>query len=562
MDDLQRRLGVDPVVNVLEGPVAADEVGQRLFLLYPGDKQPLDDEPVAFALAQAEQAGRTAWLCASHAEADAVEMLLDDRGIETYRLRRGDDDALDRWSDDARGHLVTAGRYDGLDLAGELCRLVVIPGVPAASTEFERFVMAYLGDATYMRHRGGQRVTQALGRANRQRGDWAMYVGLSPEFGTFLAQSAVQQAIPPDVRPLVDAALWRVSDGQDACRQAADEFWSRKGAVERASEPAAQGRRSRPGQIRPASTAASANDEVTAVTRLWLGDSRHAAEAAARAAASLSSANEVEHAAFWRYVEAQAHHEEGGAGAVGRSIHALRAAVEGGARTAWFVRLGRVLTVLQGELAGRTDEMPWTMWDDWIRQSGAAGARRAVERCRLYVTGTHDQQADAIQTLGRMAGVTAGRPEGQSVTDVRWSWSPGRRIERRLWEVKTEGPDKVPRAWVNQALGQIAEEQPSARLHVVGCIVTHLDEVEDDAARAAADQLCILHVDAISTLVDLLAARLLAYADKWGEGHATERGRAREEVEGQLPRGPWLANLLRPSGGRILRRTDVTAVFS
>ena len=93
---------------------------------------------------------------------------------------------------------MTAGRYDGLDLAGDLCRLVIIPSVPAASTEFERFVMAYLADATFMRHRVGQRVTQALGRANRRSADWAMYLGLAPGFGTLLAQSAVLlKPLPP-----------------------------------------------------------------------------------------------------------------------------------------------------------------------------------------------------------------------------------------------------------------------------------------------------------------------------------------------------------------------------
>ena len=62
--------------------------------------------------------------------------------------------------------------------------LVVLPSVLAAGAEFERFVMAYLSDATFMRRRIGQRVTQALGPANRSSDDWAMSPGLSPGFGT------------------------------------------------------------------------------------------------------------------------------------------------------------------------------------------------------------------------------------------------------------------------------------------------------------------------------------------------------------------------------------------
>ncbi|WP_431040749.1 DEAD/DEAH box helicase [Streptomyces sp. P1-3] len=47
MDDLQRRLGIAPVVNVLDEPVAEDHVGRRLFLLAPGESA---DQGLGFAL--------------------------------------------------------------------------------------------------------------------------------------------------------------------------------------------------------------------------------------------------------------------------------------------------------------------------------------------------------------------------------------------------------------------------------------------------------------------------------------------------------------------------------
>jgi hypothetical protein len=240
----------------------------------------------------------------------------------------------------------------------------------------------------------------------------------------------------------------------------------------------------------------------------------------------------------------------------------LRTAVEGGAVTAWFVRLGRVLAGLRSEQATRTAELPWAVWDEWLRESGLSGVRRAVQRCRTEITGTHDQQAVALETLGRMAGVLSYRPRGQSVTDAVWEWSSDRRVERRLWEVKTGGAGRISRDWVNQALGQIAEILPRSQLRVVGCIVSHLDEVDDDAARAAAEQLCLLHVDAVVALADLLSDRLLSYGDRWGAGSAAERGAAREEVERRMPKGNWLADMFSSSHGRIVRRQDVRALFS
>lgn len=482
--------------------------------------------------------------------------------MTTYRLRGGGEDgALEQWSADPNGHLVTAGRYDGLDLAGDLCRLVVLPSVPAASTEFERFVMAYLGDATFMRHRVGQRVTQALGRANRRTGDWAMYLGLAPGFGTQLATSAVQAAIPRDVRSIVDAALARISAGWQATQEAAAQFWDYQGHPPIADEPL-QSQRLRPGRTRAASTAGSAAHEVNAVTQLWLGDPRAAAQAASQAAVLLDASGEVEHAAFWRYVQAQACYEEGTAASVGHAIDALRAATNSSLRTAWFVRLGRVLTELRDQQASQTDELPWLVWDEWLRESGATGVRRAIDRCRTGITGNHAQQAEALVTLGRMAGATASRPQGQSVPDTVWNWPSGRQVQRRLWEVKTGNPDRLPRDWVNQSLGQLAEEGRSPRVRLFGCILTHVEDIEEEAARAARDAVCLVHSDTVSALIGLLGDRLNSYAERWGGGTAAERGAARELVEPQMPSWAWLDALLSASGGRLIRREDVNERFA
>jgi hypothetical protein len=561
MDDLQRRLGVAEVVEALEDPVAEGQVGRRVLLLNPGDDAPLADAPLRFALAQASLAGRAAWLCASNAEADLVQQVLAGEEITTYRLRGGGDDgALDEWLSDVRGHLVTAGRFDGLDLAGDLCRLVVLPSVPAASTEFERFVMAYLADATFMRHRVGQRVTQALGRANRRAGDWAMYLGLSPGFGTLLAQSAVRQAIPADVRLVVDDGLTRLEGGWMQAHQEARDFWDAGGRSEPPPERD-ETTRARPGRSRPAATAGSAVHEVTAVTRLWLGDPAGAAEAAGAAARALGGAGEVEHAAFWHYVEGQAHYEEGLTGSLGKAIDAVRTATQSGAATAWFVRLGRVLSELRGEQASVVDEQPWTTWDEWISESGIAGVRRSVARCRNWLVGTHDQQAEALVILGRMAGISASRPTGQSVTDVVWNWASSRRVERRLWEVKTGTPNAIPRDWVDQALGQVAEARGGDRLSVVGCIMTELEAVEPEAKRAGANSLCFIRREGVLALADLLGDRLLDYAARTGGGTAAERGAAREMVEPSMPTSGWVSDLLAPSNGKLVTSTDVRARF-
>ena len=374
MDDLQRRLGVRRIKAIqVPRKLHQDTTGQRLLLLNPSAETALSASNFDFVLRQAERAGRVAWLCASHAEADVVEETLSGLGNHSYRLRPGDDRALDRWRQSRDGHLIAAGRFDGLDLAGDVCRLVVLPSVPAASSEFERFVVAYLGDAAFMRHRVGQRITQALGRANRSDDDWAMYLGLDPNFGSMLAQPAVRGALAPEVAPIIRQALEIHQEGWTATLDAARAFWSRSDL------PAvAPGRR--PGRT-PARmrTAESADDEVAAATAFWVGDFPRAAESAALAADQLLNALETEHSAFWRYVQAHAAFAEGQPDDLGRAKKAIAAAIATGPRTAWFVRLRHTVDDLEGRAPAPTiNEDIYRVWDEWLR----SGADVLVELAR------------------------------------------------------------------------------------------------------------------------------------------------------------------------------------
>ena len=170
-----------------------------------------------------------------------------------------------------------------------------------------------------------------------------------------------------------------------------------------------------------------------------------------------------------------------------------------------------------------------------------------------------DERSAALERLGRMLGITAARPTGDGVPDATWTWPSNRRIERRVWEVKTGHAAAVPLKWITQGLGQVASDNPHARRHSVSCIVSDAETVEE-SAREAAKSVCLLHVDAVSALIDLMSERLLQYASRWGED-AMRRGDARALVEKRLPSGNWLEELLAPNNGVVLRRAEVISLF-
>ncbi|MFF7543372.1 DEAD/DEAH box helicase family protein [Streptomyces canus] len=574
MDDLQRRVGGEPVTRLTTAtPLPSGETGERLLVLNPSAEHPFDPNVLGWALAQTQAAGgRAAWLCASHAEADTLQETLTAYGQQVYRLRPGDDSMVETWSGVTSGHLITAGRYDGLDFAGDLCKLVIITTVPQASSEFERFVVAYLGDASFMRHRVGQRVTQALGRANRERTDRSLYLGLDPSFAQMLADPAVRKSIPAGTEPTIRTALEIYDQGWEGALRACATFWQPAAQPSVSAEvaaPASPRRKARPGRSASGtSDVSSADSEVSAATDLWLGDHAGAARKASEAAAQLAMAGETEHAAFWRYVEAHAHFDRGRPQDLVAARRALQDAITGGPRTTWFRRLARTVADLEGHqhAADDTDRF-FLAWDEWRRETGGR-LDRVLSEGRTLITGSHDQQCEGLTRLARLVGASGERPprKEQSATDCRWTWSTVKRAERRVWEVKTvpKGePHPLNRNDVNQLLGQIeVETKRSAKTRIYGCLLTPATATQDDAAEAAHDKIMLINNGAAVRLYDVLADRLRKYDALCGDNNAEARGEARTRIEALLPQEDgWLGKLLAPSRGRLITADDVGAIF-
>lgn len=574
MDDLQRRIGGGRITRlVTEEPLPAGATGERFLVLNPSGDQPSDERVLSWALEQVAAAGgRAAWLCASHAEADALQAQLGSAGFAVYRLKPGDDEMVDAWSRASQGQLVTAGRYDGLDLPGDICRLVVITTVPQASSEFERFVVAYLGDASFMRHRVGQRVTQALGRANRTATDRSMYLGLDPTFAQVLADPAVRASIPNGTQATVRAALELYDQGWDATMGACETFWEQTAAdapeseSEIVSADATLGRRkARPGRsVGGSGGVSSADAEVSAATDLWVGDQASAATQARDAATRLAAAGETEHAAFWRYVEAHALFDRGRPQDMAAARAALMDATTNGPRTTWFRRLSRTVADLSGR-EGVADDIDrfFLSWDEWRREVGPR-LDHALSEGRTLLTGDHDQQCEGLKVLARLAGASGERPPKteQSATDCRWTWSTVKRGERRVWEVKTGNVEAIARGDVNQLLGQIeVETKRAAKTRVYGCLLTPATISKVDAAEAARDKIALMSHAAAVRLYDALADRLRQYAANCGDGNAEARGNARTKIEALLPPDGWLGRLLAPTQGKVIGVDEVAGLF-
>ena len=570
MDDLQRRIGGNKIQRLdYRADLSLAATGDRRLILNPTMNRIFEGTTRGWLFDQVDNAdGIAAWLCSSVAEADEIERVLKEEGEDVYRLIAGNDSAISDWISASKGHLVSAGRYDGLDLADDICHLVIIPSIPQSTGDLERFVASHVADATYIYHRIGQRITQALGRANRSPNDFALYIGMDPRFGNLLAHPNVQESFPRGLRTEVDSALALHEEGMNATSRACEEFWLEE--VEHEDDEVDDSESSttrRPGRRRRQEPdIQTATDEVSAVTELWIGGHRKAAAAASRVADTLASASRLEYSAFWRYIEAHAHYCRRRGRSTRDAIASLHRATENGARTAWFRRLERVAEELSGqdpEVIG-FDNL-FLVWDEWIREFGSARVLKQLSTTRSQLQGSHDQQCEALEVIARLCGAFGKRPNKpeQAATDCVWSWHTRRREQRRVWEVKTDDLESVPRSHINQILGQIEVEQnraPSARVR--GCLLTTASAVNSEAAEAARDRIAIVHHDALLRAHDLMSDRFRRYASACGEGSAQSRGDARSRVEPMLPEHNWLQQVLRPSQGKIRSVAEIESLFS
>ena len=227
--DLQRRLGCKPVHLISPSNPQPGERGRRMIVLMPQSSDNDDVTGTAFEGLRMlwPVARKRLWMCSSWPEAEAWEELVPPlkNGSRDHikELRGGDDTPLEEFRQARIGHLFTAGRYDGIDLPGDQCRLAIIPSPPVVSGPQEEFFSEHLRDATFLKSRFSQRVAQALGRCNRDAADFAVYVFLDPRFERRFGGNDPEfmAYLPPDIQPEMEAALENCeNDFLDSCEKA------------------------------------------------------------------------------------------------------------------------------------------------------------------------------------------------------------------------------------------------------------------------------------------------------------------------------------------------------
>ena len=105
------------------------------------------------------------------------------------------------------GLVVFVNKYDGVDLPGTACRVLVIDGVPEAMNNAERREGELLGGSDVLAHRTLQRIEQGMGRGVRSTDDYCVVLLLSAGLSAVLAKRRMYERLGPATRAQLDLSM-------------------------------------------------------------------------------------------------------------------------------------------------------------------------------------------------------------------------------------------------------------------------------------------------------------------------------------------------------------------
>ena len=113
------------------------------------------------------------------------------------------------------GPVVFSNRYDGIDLPGDSCRLLVMDGLPGGSTSYETYRrIAFQGGSTFSRMLA-QKIEQGIGRGARGSGDHCIVILTGKDLLAWIAKRSNFEFLTSATRAQIDMGLSISKDVED-----------------------------------------------------------------------------------------------------------------------------------------------------------------------------------------------------------------------------------------------------------------------------------------------------------------------------------------------------------
>lgn len=403
----------------------------------------------------------------SIAKTEAAAKALAGDGVPVMGRDNLEQQGLESFAKAPSGVLGLANRYDGLDLPGNTCRIVVLGGKPDAVGLQERFLSERAEANAALAERLRTRIVQGAGRCTRGPNDFAVVVVLGSDIMKYFSRPENRKALEPELQAEVEFG-WQNSKGVDSDEVIENvEMFLEHGAAWRAQgEPAVAEFRQDAFKVEPPGTDAlgkAAALEVEAWQLAfgsdWIGGSEKLQEAVPHVGPEATRGYRgllLYIAGVWLHLGAQDETQRS------RARQLVREAALAANRGTWLREMR--------ELPG-AEEVPLVLEDIVAVTQVVARLRGQIKPKRIITDLTDMQEAldqdeatkyeRGLTTLGSFLGAEASKPKGPGRCDSAWVWGTA------MWmtiEAKSEEYDDglLPLKDVRQAntqLDQLAADQ-------------------------------------------------------------------------------------------------------
>lgn len=368
-------------------------------------------------------------------------------------------DALNEFRENqASGAFTLVSRVDGIDLPHDTCRIMIMDGLPSATSLLERYQWEWLGMDNVHATRIANRLVQLFGRINRGRNDYGSFLLQGETLSKWIARDRNLALLPPllqkqiligrelqtefdltegtDVIKLVDRVLGRDEGWLDYYRREVKQAELDKDQLKRAQ------------QAEPVMVAATLSEAKYAAA-MWSGD-----KATARRELEKTidrTATDDAKLSGWHWVWIGAAYE-----------------FDGDRDTAYWAygiamrRLNRSMTLPRpsshgAEEAGSLDlnEFGKSLRDLFSSPQGTkfeARLKKLTDTLALIDTGTPNQAEAGVRQLGELLGFKAIRPENDVGTGPDVLWLDEAELRMIGFELKTD--KSVPATYFKKEISQ------------------------------------------------------------------------------------------------------------
>lgn len=463
------------------------------------------------------------------------------------------------------GTLLASNRYDGMDLAADACRMMLMAGLPTASHLQDRFLETKLRASEVLHERIRTRVLQGAGRCTRGPKDWAVIVVIGEEILRFLFLSRVEvrKSLPTELQAEIAFGLEQSQESAEDLIYLAESALKQDQIWQEDAEPELTRLRreaSREPQPNVAELATSTVREVRAWTCAWQQDWESASRIAIEVFENLNVPGLRPYRALWAYLasawSALASSDDTSS-AAHRSTDLLRKAHASAVGTTWlkevqplssaiydtepFDEAGveSVLALLKGRLQSHVK---------FERKSAEMLANLNQHEAPKYELG--------LVSLGEFLGAESFKSPGQGRADATWIW-------QALWisvEAKSEQAPggMLSMDYVRQTNTQLAslaadrevEEPPEGSISV---IVTPRTVVDPDAVPIAAPH---VYLATPRLMLDIAHDAVRA----WKELRSIATGVSKEVLHADVARLLWEHRVLPTQIRERLSRDPIRGV--